>query len=178
MQLALMVATVGSITAAILKESVAPHELSPVMVSLQASSYSQEAWGGVTHQATSSAFVGDVDSYLVLCTFKSSADCHWTILSPELWLWGLCLEPQEMGGICLAVTTGLEGCNTSLHPGSWFGGCSFLVGFSVISAAASSRGELVCIGWALLGVAFSGYIAEGSSGRAIPLKMALSGKEM
>ena len=49
-----------------------------------------------------------------------------------------------MGGICLVATTGLEGCNTSFHPGNQFGGCSLLVGSSsVIFAVASSTGELV-----------------------------------
>ena len=42
--------------------------------------------GGVTYQVISSSFVGDGGSDLMLCTFDSSGCCHWTILSPELWL--------------------------------------------------------------------------------------------
>ena len=79
--------------------------------------------GGITHGAISSSFVGDKGSGLMLCTFDSSAHCHQTILSPELQLWGLCLEPCKMGGkICPVATPSLEGCITSLHPGSQFQG--------------------------------------------------------
>ena len=46
----------------------------------------------------------------VLWTFNSSSALwHWAILSLELLLWGLCLEPQEMGGICPAAMTSLGG---------------------------------------------------------------------
>ena len=84
--------------------------------------------GGVTCQAISSTFVGNVGSDFVLWTFNSSSALwHQAILSPELLLWGLCLEPQEIGGVCPAAMTGLEGCNTSFHPGNRFGDCSLLV---------------------------------------------------
>ena len=43
--------------------------------------------------------------------------------------------------------------------------------------AASSTGELVDTGWALLGTVFSDWVVRDSSGRAMPLKTALSGKE-
>ena len=110
MHLALIVAMVGSNTAAILKGSgdtlqnfsgdgsLCRHAVTPM-----------NPGGGVTRWAVSSSFVSDGGSDLVLCTFNSSAHCCQTILSPELLLWGLCLEPREMGGICPVATTGLEG---------------------------------------------------------------------
>ena len=178
MQLALMVTTVGSITAAILKGSWGTSQAFFSNGSLCKQAVTPRKPGcGVTHWAISSTFVGDVGSDLVLCTFNSSACCCQTILSPELQLWGLHLEPREMGGICPAATTTLEGCNTFLHPGNQFGGCSILVGSLVTFTAASPIGELVCIGWALLGVGSSGCVVKGSSRRAMPLKMASSGKE-
>ena len=75
------------------------------------------------------------------------------------------------------ATTRLEGCITSFHPGIQFGGCSFLVGSLVMFAMASLTGELVCIGWVLLGPASFNWVIKGSSGRATPLKMSSSGKE-
>ena len=101
--------------------------------------------------------------------------------------------------------TGLEGCNTSLHPGNLIGKCSLLVGpllgfqevlgpsrglptgaassvaaFSArvtSSVATSSMGESVDAGWALLGMVVSGWSVRDPSGRASLPKMALFGKE-
>ena len=82
-----------------------------------------------------------------------------------------------MGGICPAVTTGLEGCITSFHPGNQFGGCSLLVGSLVTFMTAFLTGELLCVGWALSGVASFDLVVEGSSRRAMPLKTSSSEKE-
>ena len=74
--------------------------------------------------------------------------------------------------------TSLEGCNTSSQPGNQLGGCSFLAGSS--SAAfkvASLAGELTHVGWAFWGLVSPDRVAKDSSGRAMPLKTASSGKE-
>ena len=179
MQLALMVAMVGPNTAAILKAPGALHEPFLVMgpsAGKQSLPWSQEA---VSLTGWSPAlFVGDGGSDLMICTFDSSGCCCWTILSPKLQLWGLHLGPRKVGGICLVATTGLEGCITSFHPGNQSGGCCFLVGSLVTFMMASWTGESVCIGWALTGVASFDWVIEGSSRRAMPLKMSLSEKEI
>ena len=169
-------------------------------VPLQAGHYSLEAWRGNTCHMISSVLVGNVGSDFVpwVCNC-SSALWHQAILSLGLLLWGLHLEPQEMGGICQCVMTGLERCNTSFHPGNQFGECSLLVdssfwvwkvldpsggltmgaaSSSVTFTTTSSTGELVYAGWALSGMVFPDWVVRDSSGRAMLPKMASSGKEM
>ena len=69
--------------------------------------------------------------------------------------------PFDKGGICLAVTTGLEGCNTLSQPGNLFRGLFATVGSMVMSTAASFTGVLAGVGWAPLGVTSSGGMMGG-----------------
>ena len=179
MQLALMAAMVGANTAAILKGSWGTLWTFSGGGSLcRQSSHSCEArrWHHLMdHLQLLCGWWGVLTWWSVPLTHW--ACCCWTILSPKLWLWGLCLGPCDRGGICLVGTTGLEWCITSFHPGNQFGGFAFLDGSSVTFAMASLTGESACVGWALSGTASFDWVTEGSSGRAMPLKTSSSDKE-
>ena len=97
--------------------------------------------------------------------------------SPELLLWGLHLGPLDKGGICLAVTMGLEGCNTFSQPGNLSGGLFSAAGSMVMSMVASITGALAGVGWALWGVTSLGGLMGVSSGRAMPLNTSTLEKE-
>ena len=77
MQLELIVAMVGSTTAAICKGSRGTSQAFSGDGSFHKQAITpRKPGGGVTHQAISSTFVGDVGSDLVLWTFNSSS-AHW-----------------------------------------------------------------------------------------------------
>ena len=207
MQLALIIATVGSTTAASCKGSWGALWAATGNGSLYKQDVtSQKPRGGVTCHAVSCSPIGDMGSDLVFWTCNcSSAHQCWALLPRELLLWGLHLDSQGIRGTCPAAVTCLEGCNTSLHPGNWIGKWSLLVGpllevWEVLgpsgglpmgaasSAAAfsaritspvatSSMGELVDAGWVLLGMVVSGWSVRDPSCRATPPKTASSGKK-
>ena len=89
---------------------------------------SQKPGGGTTSCAISRGPVGDMDSGFVSSThWCSSTLQHQDLLPPELWLQGLHLDSWDIRGACPAAVTGLEGCNTSLHPQKWVGDPTLLV---------------------------------------------------
>ena len=112
--------------------------------------------GCIALWTTPNSLVGEGGSDWVVNTLGSSVQGIWTSPSPKLQLQGLFLGPFDKGGICPAVTMGLEGCNTFSQPGNLFRGLFSAVGSMVASTAASFTGVLAGVGWAPLGVTSSG----------------------
>ena len=171
-----MVATVGPVSTTILK--VSGSETPSGSQFPQRHEVTQAKPGGhIAHGTSSNSLVGKGGSNWVVDTLGSSVWGIWTSPSPKVWLWGLHLGPLDKGGICLAATTGLEGCNTFSWPGNLFRDLFSAVGSPVISMAAFFVGAPAGVGWALWGVTSSGGMMEVSPGGAKPLNMSSSEKE-
>ena len=97
--------------------------------------------GGIALWTIPNSLVGEGGSNWVVNTLGSSVWGFQTSPSPKLQLWGLHLRPLNKGGICLAVTMGLEGCSTFSQPGNLFRGL-FAAGSMVVSMVASFTGVL------------------------------------
>ena len=146
-------------------------------VSPQASSYSQDAWGGVTHWAISSTFMCDVGSDLCFVPSTHLA----TVVKPsspqnfdyKVSVWSL-KRWEESAWEQLLAWRGVTPPSTQ---GIDLGLLLFSQFFGDLCSGLFKR-ELVCIGWALLGLSSSHCVVKGSSRRATPLKTASSGKEM
>ena len=127
----------------------------------------------IAHRTTSNSWVGEGASCGVVVVFDNLVQGIWTTLSSKLQ--NLRFGPLDRWGICLAATTGQDGCNTCSQPRN-LGDLLSAAGSLAAPLIAFPSGVLAGV-VVLLGSAFSVSMADVSSGEIMPLSTSSSEKE-